>query len=80
MNEQNGESFLVNRRELARLLSVSTRTLDRLDSSGRLPAALRLGGTTKRWRRDEIVEWVRQCMPDRKTWTQLREGLNGKCL
>jgi len=48
---------LITARKLAQLLEVSTRTLWRLRSAGRLPAPVRLGGAV-RWRLDEVQEWI----------------------
>lgn len=64
---------LLDRRALAAYLAVSLRTLDRLDSVGRLPQALRLGvaRSLKRWRRCDIDGWLRAGAPDRQTWREL---------
>jgi predicted DNA-binding transcriptional regulator AlpA len=59
--------LLVGRRELAKQLSISLPTLDRLDSSGNLPQAVRLGGR-KLWRLEEIREWVSVNCPPRIEW------------
>jgi len=48
---------LVNARELAKMLSVSERTLYRLKSAGELPAPVVLGGSV-RWRLSEIRKWI----------------------
>lgn len=48
---------LVNARELAKLLSVSERTLYRLKSTGELPPPILLGGSV-RWRLSEIRQWI----------------------
>tara|TARA_R110002073_G_scaffold149534_14_gene303345 strand:+ start:5673 stop:5921 length:249 start_codon:yes stop_codon:yes gene_type:complete len=53
---------LVNARELAKLLSVSERTLYRLKSAGELPAAVVLGGSV-RWRLSEIRQWIDEGCP-----------------
>jgi len=62
--------LLVNIDGLAALLSRSAPSLQRDDAAGRLPAALRIGGS-KRWRYSEIVAWVEAGCPDRKTWQAL---------
>src|ERR1700679_965595 len=55
-------SLLVNIRQLAMMLSRSVTCLHRDDAAGRLPEAIRMssakGKGAKRWRRDEIREWV----------------------
>lgn len=53
---------LVSARELAKLLSVSERTLYRLKSAGELPPAVVLGGSV-RWRLSEIRQWINQGCP-----------------
>jgi predicted DNA-binding transcriptional regulator AlpA len=49
--------LLITASKLAALLEVSTRTLWRLRSAGRLPEPVRLGGAV-RWRREEIQNWI----------------------
>jgi excisionase family DNA binding protein len=49
--------LLLSAGEVARVLGVSTRTLWRLQSGGRLPEPVRLGGST-RWRVSDIERWV----------------------
>jgi predicted DNA-binding transcriptional regulator AlpA len=57
---------------LAVLLNTSIRTIDRLNSAGRLPAPVRVGARP-RWRHDEILAWVRAGCPDRRSWEALRK-------
>ncbi len=59
--------LLMSVRHLARLLARSVPSLRRDDTAGRLPAAVRIGGS-KKWRRDEILAWVAAGCPDRTTW------------
>jgi excisionase family DNA binding protein len=49
--------LLITAGKLAALLEISTRTLWRLRSAGRLPEPVRLGGAV-RWRREEIQKWI----------------------
>lgn len=57
--------LLIGVEELARMIGVSERTLWRLVSSGRVPAPVRIGRST-RWRLAEIREWIdRGCQPGR---------------
>jgi len=67
----------ISARELARLLDVSLRQVWRLNSTGKLPKPVRLGGSVK-WRRDEIVAFVEAGCPDRQTWEAMRETLVGR--
>jgi predicted DNA-binding transcriptional regulator AlpA len=66
-----GEPILINAEELARLLSVSQRTLRRLVVIECLPEPVPLL-TRPRWRVDEIREWVDAGCPARLRWVQLR--------
>jgi predicted DNA-binding transcriptional regulator AlpA len=59
--------------ELATLLHVSERQIYRLDSGGKLPAPLVLGGC-RRWSVREIEEWIAAGVPDRRTWTAIRRS------
>lgn len=53
--------------EVAKLLSLSIRTLWRLDSAGKLPAAIQVGHS-KRWRRKELDDWMNSGCPPRNQW------------
>ena len=53
---------LISASELAELLQVSTRTLWRLRSAGKLIKPIKLGGST-RWRLDEVQTWIAQGCP-----------------
>ncbi len=71
------QPLAISARELARLLDVSLRQVWRLNSTGKLPKPVRLGGSVK-WRRDEIVAFVEAGCPDRQTWEAMRETLAGR--
>lgn len=57
------EPLLITAAELARLLKISTRTLWRLQSAGRLPEPVRFGGAV-RWRLEEVRNWIAEGCPD----------------
>jgi predicted DNA-binding transcriptional regulator AlpA len=63
----------VRRAEAAKLIGISTPTLDRWDSLGLLPRGLKLAGT-KSWRRAELLAWVEAGCPDRRTWESTRKA------
>jgi excisionase family DNA binding protein len=48
--------------ELASMLDVSTRTVWRLLSTGRLVQPVRIGGSV-RWRLDEVRDWIKNGCP-----------------
>ena len=64
------QPLLVDIAGLAKLLARSVASLYRDEAAGRLPAGLRLGGS-KRWRYDEICDWVRAGAPNRVVWERL---------
>jgi hypothetical protein len=68
--------LLVGIGELSRLLSRSVASLERDAAAGRLPAALRIGGS-KRWNYSEIVAWVEAGCPGRLAWEALRHAQHG---
>jgi predicted DNA-binding transcriptional regulator AlpA len=58
-SEHSGPSLLVGRVELARLLGVSTATLDRMRSAGRIgPTPIKLSPGRIAWRRSTIECWI----------------------
>jgi len=61
------EPLLLDVRAVARLLSVSVRTIHRLNAAGELPAPIRLGGRVL-WRHAELVAWLEAGCPSRQTW------------
>jgi excisionase family DNA binding protein len=56
-NGMNCEVVLLRARDVARMLSVSERTLWRWVSSGSMVEPMRIGGTA-RWRREDILQWL----------------------
>jgi len=48
-------------------LSVSKRQIFRLNSSGKIPAPIRIGGAV-RWSEQEISAWLAAGAPDRAIW------------
>ena len=73
---QTQQPLAVSARELSAMLGVSLRQIWRLNSTGRLPKPVRLGGSVK-WRRDEILAWLGQNCPARSEWEAIRETLAG---
>src|SRR5690606_16763111 len=56
-------ALLITADELANLLGLSTRTVWRMHSAGRLPAPIKLGRAV-RWRHKEIHAWIEAGCPD----------------
>ena len=78
MEKATTERLALNVREVAERLGCSTRHVERMDSAGKLPAAVRLGGRAKRWRSAEISAWLNAGCPDRRTWNAMNERGKGR--
>ena len=77
MSEQSKSTIaLLTARALADQLSVSRRQVFRLNSAGKLPAPIRIGGAV-RWSAQQISDWLSAGAPDRKTWESIKEQSNG---
>ncbi len=59
MTPQLNNQALMSARQVAELLNISTRTLWRLKSAGRLPSAIRIGKSI-RWRREDLNTWIEE--------------------
>ena len=57
--ELTAQAFVVDTPQLAKLLDVSERHIERMDAAGKLPAALRIG-KSKRWLLDGGPNGIRQ--------------------
>jgi len=65
---------LLNAKAVGQILSLSTRTIFRLNSSGKIPGPVRINGSV-RWRQSDIEQWIRLGCPDRETFEVLiQEG------
>jgi excisionase family DNA binding protein len=73
------EPLLISVNELAQTLGVSTRTAWRLNSSGGIPSPIPVGGL-KRWRREEIVDWITVGCPARRDWRWRRAKQSGEVI
>lgn len=67
------QALLISADELAVLLAISTRSLWRLRSAGRLPQPLQLGGSV-RWRLDEVQRWIASGCPALNDWHTNKGG------
>jgi prophage regulatory protein len=57
---------------LADMLNVSLRQVWRLNSAGKLPRPVRLGGSV-RWNRAEVTAWFEAGCPDHEAWAARKE-------
>ena len=70
MQIANTNRLLVTANEIAEMVGVSSRTIWRWDSSGKVPKPIRIGKAV-RWRRQDIDEWVKDGCPPRQAKAQL---------
>ncbi len=63
--------LLIDTRETAKLLNLSERTIWEMNSSGKMPKAIRIGRAV-RWSFDELKEWIAEGCPARAKWEQRR--------
>jgi excisionase family DNA binding protein len=65
--------MLLSANEVARLLGVSKRTVHRLNSSGKIPKPVRIGGSV-RWRESDIRQWIAWDCRSRVQFKAMQEG------
>jgi predicted DNA-binding transcriptional regulator AlpA len=58
--------------DVGRILNLSKRQIFRLNSSGKIPAPIRIGGAV-RWAESTIAEWLAAGAPDRKTLEAMQQ-------
>ncbi len=63
-------------KQLARILNVSLRHIRQMDARQLLPRPCRLGRAV-RWPADEVHDWMRAGMPDRRTWEKVCKDQEG---
>lgn len=66
---------LLTAQAVGEMLSLSKRQIFRLNSSGKIPAPIRIGGAV-RWSAEEISAWLAAGAPDRKTWESVKGAKN----
>lgn len=68
------ETQLLKAKELGRLLALSQRQIFRLNSCGKLPRPVRIGGAV-RWKLADVTRWQDLNCPDRKEYeARLKAG------
>ena len=74
MNKENTNQTcqLISAKELGTLLSLSKRQIFRLNSCGKIPAPIRIGGAV-RWRQKDIEDFIAWGGPDRKTFEAVKK-------
>ena len=73
-NEQkNTNCQLWDAKTFGQRVSLSKRQIFRLNSCGKIPAPIRIGGAV-RWDSQECAGWLAAGAPDRKTWEQMKQA------
>ena len=69
---QNTEQLLTTK-DVAKALSLSSRTVHRLNSSGLIIKPLRISGSV-RYSQSELMAWIQAGMPARRVWESMKEA------
>ena len=69
---QNTETLL-STRAVAKILSLSSRTVHRLNSSGLIIKPLRISGSV-RYSQSELMAWIEAGMPRRSEWQAMKQA------
>lgn len=70
---ENQTCQLLTAKTLGQMLSLSKRQIFRLNSCGKIPTPIRIGGAV-RWSADEISAWLAASAPDRRTWQAMKNA------
>lgn len=73
MAEQQTTEKLLTAKAVSEMLSLSKRQIFRLNSCGKLPAPIRIGGSV-RWAESTIAQWLKAGAPDRKTFDAMQQA------
>ena len=71
--QTNQNPQLINAKAFGQLLALSKRQVFRLNSCGKIPAPIRIGGSV-RWSAQEVSDWLVAGAPDRKTWQATKQA------
>ena len=64
---------LLSAKTLGEMLSLSKHQIFRLNSCGKIPKPIRIGGAV-RWSAEEISAWLVAGAPDRRTWEARKQA------
>jgi prophage regulatory protein len=73
MNNVEVTERLLTAKTLGQMLSLSKRQIFRLNSCGKIPSPIKIGGSV-RWSAEEILAWLAASAPDRRTWESLKNA------
>ena len=71
--EKNQRIKLLTAQELGTMLNLSKRQIFRLNSSGKIPAPIRIGGSV-RWDENTIAIWLQAGAPDRRVFKAIQQA------
>ncbi len=78
VGENEVSSWAVSAAQAASLIGVSVRHWWRLDSAGKIPAAITIGKKAKKWRSEELKDWLAAGCPPRREWMAIRERASAR--
>lgn len=64
---------LLTAKAVGEVLSLSKRQIFRLNSAGKIPAPVRIGGSV-RWRQGDVERWIAWDCPDKKTFEATKQA------
>jgi len=67
------DTSLINAQAFGQRLSVSRRQIFRLNTSGKIPASIKVGGSV-RWVSGEVSAWIEAGCPARDIWAQIKSS------
>jgi predicted DNA-binding transcriptional regulator AlpA len=73
-NETNQTHQLLSARMLGEMLSLSKRQVFRLNSCGKIPAPIKIGGSVRWDLERDIKPWLAAGAPDRRTWEAMKNA------
>jgi predicted DNA-binding transcriptional regulator AlpA len=73
MDIQDVAQKLLTAKTLGEALSLSKRQIFRLNSAGKIPGPVRIGGAV-RWRQGDVEHWISLGCPDRKTFEVINQA------
>ncbi len=64
---------LISAKDFGQLISLSKRQIFRLNSCGKIPAPIKIGGSLRFDLENDIKPWLAAGAPDRKTWEEMKQ-------
>ncbi len=75
-NESNQNTqFAINAKAFGQRLALSKRQIFRLNSCGKIPAPVKIGGSV-RWKISDVELWLEWNCPDRRTFESMQQAVD----